>query len=144
MPRGAGKMRNHQHGAGGLSPFLEGMRLWKIHVKQLLGTFLPRGFYYVGGFFCLYVICRNVLPSSLYILPAPSQKQLGQGVDEGWEWRSPCPGSHGPRVLAVLSPWLSRSRVWEPELSLMQCLCSLKQRKQILELTDKSRGRALP
>lgn len=51
MPGGAGKMCNHQNGVGGLNPFLEGMRLWKIHVKQLLGTFLPKGFYYVEGFF---------------------------------------------------------------------------------------------
>lgn len=45
---------------------------------------------------------------------------------QGWL----CDGSHSPRVTAVLSPVLTRSRVRETELSIVQCLCSLKQRKQ--------------
>lgn len=54
--------------------------------------------------------------------------------EQGWV----CDGSHSP-----LSPGLARSRVWEMELGVVQCLCSLKQRRQTC-WANWERGKAPP
>lgn len=82
-------------------------RLWKMYAKELLGNFLPRVFYYVI-FFCLYIMCRSVLPSSLYFhLHLHREEQISTVADRSSVCSKQgvtCAGSRSPRVMAVLSP----------------------------------------
>lgn len=96
--------------------------------RRVAWKFSSEGFLLCNFFFCLYIMCRNITIIVVFSpVPAPrGADEHGCAVGPGWV----CDGSHGPRVRAGLPPGLTRSRVWETELSVVQCLCRLNQRKQ--------------
>lgn len=91
------QLPSYQCGIRGLSPVLEGMKLWKMYVKELFGNFHPRAFYCATFFFC--ILWRSVLPSYPYCMHLHRQTD---GVQQRNKMRRvQCDGSWSTRPCAV-------------------------------------------